>query len=95
MKLLYLTLEYQYAPRVVEVLENRGVANYLYVPRVHGRDAAGRHEGSQVFPGYMAMFWVHLEDQDPAELLSEIRGEEGETKRKNLSALVLDVEKRL
>jgi hypothetical protein len=93
LKLLYIAIEYHYTERVLDLIEQRGLKHYQHLPRVQGRDPGGRHEGSQVFPGHLALLLVPVQDEDLEAVLDDFRAlRESDDQYRNMIGLVLAAE---
>ncbi|MFW5921036.1 MAG: PG0541 family transporter-associated protein [Polyangiales bacterium] len=73
MKLLHITVQFQYADVIERMLESRGVREMVRHPRIVGHDSDGWHDGSQAFPGHMAAVHAQVDDGAVDEILDDLR----------------------
>jgi hypothetical protein len=96
MKLLHVTLQFQYAEEIEGLLAERGVVDLVRHPRVAGRDRDGRHDGSQAFPGHMAAIQAFVPEGQVAPLLEDLRAfRDAKPAHAHLRAAVLSVDETL
>lgn len=96
MKLLHLSVQVQYTDLVEAILGGEGLRMWARYRRIGGRDADGRHEGSQAFPGSLTVIQAQLPDERVEavlDALQEFRREK--SSHRHLEALVLPVEQRI
>lgn len=96
MKLLQITVHFEYADTIEAVLDRHEVEHYVVYPRIEGRDREGRHEGTQVFPGNLAVIQAQVDDANVEQVLSALRTFRDQREaHRHLEALVLPIEQRL
>lgn len=96
MKLVHVTVQFQYAEAVEAILNRCGVERWVRVPRIHGRDRDGKHDGSQAFPGNVTLVQAQVEDGDVDALLDAlVTFRDDKRAHEHLDAVVLPVERRL
>ena len=96
MKLVHVTVQVQYAEDVGEILRRHELRSWTRHDRIAGRDLDGRHDGSQAFPGNMALFQAQVADDDVSAVLDDL--EKFRTAKRvhhHIEALVLPVERRI
>lgn len=93
MKLVLVSVQFQYADRIASILEGLEIQDYVRHSRVDGRDSDGRHDGSQVFPGHVTAFQILVDDEGVKELLEALREfREGRSTQQHLRAAVVALE---
>ncbi len=96
MKLVMITCRFEYNVSVERILREHGVQDYIRVPMAEGGDKDGRHDGSKVHPGQMAVVWVQLADDALGSLLEDLRAfKEAKAAHEHLTALALTVSERI
>lgn len=95
-KLLHVTFQVQYTDHVEAILADCGLDRWARHHRVYGRDADGRHEGSQAFPGHVTAIQAQV-PEERVECVLDALEEFRRAKRvhRHLEALVLPVERRI
>ncbi len=94
MKLLRVTVRFEYVDPVESILVDAGAEDFVRWPRLQGCDQEGRHYGSQVFPGHLSLIEA-LVCEDLLDTILE-RLEEFRSQRQShehLRAAVLPVER--
>jgi hypothetical protein len=93
MKMVHLTVHFEYAERIQALLDERGVQDYALHDLAKGRDCDGKHQGSQVFPGNLACFLVLVDEDALQGVLDALRDfKERKEAHRHLRAAVLPVE---
>lgn len=93
MKLVQITFQVQYTDQIGEILRAIEPARWVTHSRVAGRDSDGRHEGSQAFPGSLALAQAVLPNDAVTGLLEALRTfREEKRAHRHLQAVVLPVE---
>jgi hypothetical protein len=96
MKLVQISVHFEYTDRIDELLEAGGIRDYVRFPMVDGRDLEGRHFGSQVFPGNFTVFHAQVPPEQIEALFQKLLAfREAKTAHRHLQALVLPIERRL
>lgn len=96
MKLLHITVNFEYAEQIVAILDRHEVSNAAWIPMVNGKDTLGKHTGTQVHPGNVTIFQARVDDDRVDRImdsLSEFRHQK--PAHEHLQALVLPVERAL
>ncbi len=94
MKLVMVSVHFEYTDVIEEIIERHDVQHYLVYPRIEGRDSEGFHEGSQVHPGNLAALHVRVDDDAVDALLDDLQAFRVEKKAHNhLEAVVVNVER--
>lgn len=94
MKLVMVSVHFEYTNVIEEIIEHHPVTHYLVYPRIEGRDSEGFHEGSQVYPGNLAALHLRMEDADVDGLLDDLEAFRLRKKaHHHLEAIVLDVDR--
>jgi hypothetical protein len=63
MKLLRVTVRFEYAGPVESIFVEAGVEDFVWWPRLRGSDQQGRHYGNQVFPGHLSLIEALVSEQ--------------------------------
>lgn len=93
MKLVIVSVHFEYTEALAELIDRHQACHYFVYPRVDGRDSEGFHEGSQVHPGNLAAFHIRMGDDTVQTLLDDLNGFRLEKKaHHHLEAMVLNVE---
>ena len=93
MKLVVVSVHFEYADVIEEIVDAHSVDHYLVFPRIEGRDSEGFHEGSQVHPGNLTAVHARLDDGDVDGLLEALDAfREEKPAHGHLEAMVLNVE---
>ncbi len=96
MKLVHITVQFEFAEIVERILDRNGVATYARHSMVDGKDKDGKHMGSQVHPGNLTVFDAHVDEDKLDELFDDLRVfREEKTAHEHIQALVLPVERKL
>ncbi len=96
MKLVLIVFHFEYTAIIEALLDRHGIADYVRHPMIEGKDADGKHFGTQVFPGNSSV----VQAQVAAEKIDALFEELGEFRRSkpahhHLQALVLPIERQL
>ncbi|MDZ7684351.1 MAG: hypothetical protein U5O39_04565 [Gammaproteobacteria bacterium] len=92
MKLVIISVHFEYTDVIEEIIDRHDVPHYLVYPQIEGRDSEGFHEGSQVHPGNLAAVHARMADKGVDALLEDLETFRGAKKAHNhLEAIVLDV----
>ena len=96
MKLLHITVHFEFADAITEILDRHGITNYARYPMIEGKDSEGKHYGSQVFPGNVTVIQAQVTEEEIDDLLRDLKTfKEEKHAHHHLEALVLPVERRL
>jgi hypothetical protein len=94
MKLVQITVHFEYTEIVEEMLDRHGIDHYVRYPMMEGKDRDGKHFGSQVFPGNVTIFQAQTPDDTVEPLLGELRVFRDERRaHHHLQAIVLPIER--
>jgi len=94
MKLVHITFQFQYAEAIDAILAEHEIRDYVRHPRIAGRDADGKHDNSQAFPGHLASVDAFVDNDTVDALLDaleEFRTEK--TAHEHLRAAVMPVDR--
>ena len=72
MKLVVISVGFEYEDLIEAIINRHGVEHYLVYPRIDGRDCDGFHEGTQVHPGNLSAIHARLDDAAVQPLLDEL-----------------------
>ncbi|MFO7905668.1 MAG: hypothetical protein R6U98_23625 [Pirellulaceae bacterium] len=96
MKFLHIMVHFEFADDITRILDQHGVTTYARYPMIEGRDSTGKHYGTQVFPGNVAVIQAQVPDPKIGELMDRLQSfREEKRAHESLEALVLPVERRL
>ncbi len=96
MKLLHVTFPFEFTEQVERLLDNRNVQDYVRMSMAAGRDAAGKHQGTQVYPGNLTVIQAHIPDEAVDDLLDALQTfRDARKTHQTLTAAVLPVERSL
>jgi hypothetical protein len=96
MKLVLITYRFEYNEPLERILSEHGLQDFIRNPRVEGSDVDGKHYGSKIYPGHMAMVWAQVADDDVDALLEDIESfKKAKQGREHVTALVLGVERQV
>ena len=96
MKLVIVSVHFEYADAIEAIVDTHDVAHYFVYPRIEGRDSEGFHEGSQVHPGNLAALHIRVDDEVVQPLLDALTAFSREKKaHHHLEAMVLDIERHI
>ena len=96
MKLVRVVVHFEYGEAVEEILDRHGVEHFVRLPFMEGKDAEGKHFGSQVFPGSVSALDALVADEGVDGLLESLASFRDEKPaHRHLEAYVLPVERRL
>lgn len=94
MKLLHLSFHFEYADAIDLILDRHDVAEYVRYPMVEGTDCEGRHFGTQVFPGNVAVVQAQVPEDRIDALFDDLRAfREEKAAHRHVQALVLSVDR--
>ncbi|MCF7855869.1 MAG: hypothetical protein K9N51_13805 [Candidatus Pacebacteria bacterium] len=93
MKFLHLTFHFEYSDPMERMLDKHGVTDFVRYPMIEGKDCDGKHFGTQVYPGNVAVIQALVEEESLSDLLDELRAFRDEKRtRHHLRAVVLAVD---
>jgi hypothetical protein len=96
MKLLQISFHFEYTDAIEDILDRNAIRDFVRYPQVEGADRDGKHFGSQVYPGSVAVVQAQVPPDRLGPLLEELRSFRDEKKaHAHLEALVLPIEQRL
>jgi len=96
MKFLHVTFHFEYGDAIEGILDRHGIRDYVRYPMMEGKDAEGKHFGSQIFPGSTSVVQALLPDGSTEPLLGDLRRfKQEKSSHKHLQAVVLPVERSL
>jgi hypothetical protein len=96
MKLVQLTFQFQYIEIIEELFRRHRIENMAIHPMIEGWDLAGKHDGSQAFPGRLTMLQAEVPEERLEILLENLaRFRQQKKAHYHLRALVLPVERYL
>ena len=96
MKLVIVSVHFEYTDTIEAIVDAHDVAHYFVYPRIDGRDSEGFHEGSQVHPGNLAALHIRVDDDVVEPLLQDLKAFSREKKaHHHLEAIVLDIERHI
>ncbi|MFP4501678.1 MAG: PG0541 family transporter-associated protein [Candidatus Hydrogenedentota bacterium] len=96
MKLVHITVHFEFADIIAQILDRCGVETYIRHGMVEGKDSEGKHMGTQVFPGNLTVFNAHVPEDKLDPLFEDLRTfREEKTAHEHIQALVLPVERQL
>lgn len=94
MKLVQITVHFEYADDIEDILDALEVAHYVVYPMIEGKDHSGRHEGTQVHPGNLTVIQAQVEDDHIDATLEKLGAFRTSRKsHQHLQALVLPIER--
>jgi hypothetical protein len=95
-KLLHVTVHFEFADVIAAILDRHGTANYARYPMIEGKDADGKHYGTQVFPGNVTVIQAQVSEEKVDDLLRDLKTFKLEKQaHQHLQAVVLPIERRL
>lgn len=93
MKLVIVSVHFEYAEEIEDIVDRHPVAHYFVHPRIEGRDSEGFHGGSQVHPGQLTALHARLDDADVQPLLDDLNQFRLEKNaHHHLEAMVVNIE---
>ncbi len=93
MKLLIVSVHFEYADTLEEIIDRHDVAHYFVYPSIEGRDSEGFHEGSQVHPGNLTAIHIRMDDEAVQPLLDDLEAFRLKKRaHRHLEAMVLPIE---
>jgi hypothetical protein len=93
MKLVIVSVHFEYADAIENIVDAHDAGHYFVYPRIEGRDSEGFHAGTQVHPGNLAALHVRLDDAAVQPLLDDLAAFRREKKsHHHLEAIVLDIQ---
>lgn len=96
MKLMHITVHFEYSDSVEAVLDNHKIRDFARYAMREGKDRDGKHYGTQVFPGNTTVYQAQVPDEQVDAIFEDLKAfKYGKPAHKHLEALVLPVEKRL
>lgn len=96
MKLVIITFHFEYTDAIEAILDQQGIADYVRLAMIEGKDADGKHFGSQVFPGNSSVVHAQVPEERLQSCLDELaRFRAAKPAHQHLQALVLPIERRL
>ncbi len=96
MKLVAITFHFEYTEAIEDILDRHGIADYVRFRMMEGKDAEGKHFGSQVFPGNSSVVHAQVPEDTLDAVLDELRRfRDAKPAHRHLQALVLPIERRL
>ncbi len=96
MKLLQISVHFEYSGAIEAILDRRGVTHYLRFGMIEGKDGEGKHFGSQVYPGSMTLYQAQVPEEQLEAVLEELKTfRERKPAHEHLRALVMPIERQL
>lgn len=96
MKLVRVVVHFEYGEAVEEILDRHGVEHFVRFPFMEGKDAEGKHFGTQVFPGSVSALDALVPEDALEPLLESLASfRDARAAHGHLEAYVLPVERRL
>jgi hypothetical protein len=96
MKLLHLTFHFEYTDIIEAILDRHEIAEYARYSMVAGKDCEGKHFGTQVFPGNVAVVQAQIAEGKIEALFTDLQKfREEKAAHRHLQALILPIERRL
>ena len=96
MKLVHIMVHFEFADRIAQILDRQGIGVFARYPMIEGKDNAGKHYGTQVFPGNVSVIQAQVIDSKIDDLLRDLRAFKKEKQaHHHLEAVVLPIERRL
>ncbi|MFO7907127.1 MAG: PG0541 family transporter-associated protein [Planctomycetota bacterium] len=96
MKLLHIMVHFEFADAITQILDQHGVTTYARYPMIEGKDSEGKHYGTQVFPGNVAVIQAQVPEPKIDELMDRFKSfKEQKRAHEHLEAVVLPIERRL
>lgn len=96
MKLLRVVVHFEYGEAVEALLDRHGVEHFVRYPMMEGKDAEGKHFGTQVFPGSVSVLDAAVPEERLEGLLEDLAAfRDAKPAHRHLEAFVLPVERRL
>lgn len=96
MKLMQITVHFEYADAITAILDHQGISHYVRYPMIAGKDREGKHYGTQVFPGNITVIQAQTPDSAIDALFRELKAFRDEKRaHRHLEAFVLPIERRL
>lgn len=96
MKFVQVSVYFEYSEAIEALLDRHQVVDYIRHTMVDGKDAEGKHFGSQVFPGSFVVYHAQVSSQQIDALFAEL--EEFRSARPahhHMQAIVLPIERSL
>jgi hypothetical protein len=95
-KLLQVSFHFEYADVIEEILDRHRIGDFVRYPRVEGADRDGKHFGTQVYPGQVAVVQAQVPEAGLDALLDDLRAfRDSKKAHLHLEALVLPIERKL
>lgn len=96
MKQLQASCHFEFAERIVEILDARQIRDYVRIPMVEGKDHHGKHEGTQVFPGNLTAIHAQVPEDRVDAVLEDLGDFKAEKEaHHHVQAIILPIERRL
>lgn len=96
MKLMQITVHFEFADAITAILDRQGISHYVRYPMISGKDREGKHYGTQVFPGNITVIQAQTPDSAIDALFCGLKAFRDEKRaHRHLEAFVLPIERRL
>jgi len=96
MKLMHITVHFEYAEVIEQILDDQGVIDYVVYPMLQGRDEEGKHEGSQVHPGNFTALQAQVPEEKVEAIFKSLEHFRSEKRaHEHLEAVTMPIERRL
>jgi len=60
--MVQISFHFEYSDQVELLLDRHGIAHFVRLPMMQGRDIDGKHYGTQVFPGNVSVVMAQVPD---------------------------------
>jgi nitrogen regulatory protein PII-like uncharacterized protein len=94
MKFVHISVHFEYGKAIEEILDARGVGDYVRYSMIESKDIEGKHFGTQVFPGNASVIQALVDEEVVEDLFEELeKFRKKKMSRHHLRAVVLPIEK--
>lgn len=96
MNLVQITFHFEFWEKIEAILDEGHIDHFIRFPAVQGKDAEGKHYGSQIFPGSISVVQALVEDENVNTLLESLKNfREERQAHRHIEAVVLNIARKL
>lgn len=96
MKLMQITYHFEFSQAIEGILDKHNVENFARCQMEEGKDCDGKHYGTQVFPGNIAIVNAKVPDEKVEPIFEDLKAFKKDKKvHHHLRAIVIPIERTL
>lgn len=96
MKWLHISFHFEFSETIEKMLDDHDISDFVQYSMIQGKDCDGKHHGSKVYPGNLAVFQALVPDEKAEDLLRDLKAFKDEKDAHcHLQALLFSIEKNI